>query len=91
MEELEGLAFDDHHSGSDTTVTRVDSLSVPPSSPCDELGDSPPTRSKDSAPHAQESPMEARGMLPLMAVVATLASGADAVEVHVSQSKLDNL
>ena len=30
MEESEGLAFDDPSSGSDTTVTGVDSLLVPP-------------------------------------------------------------
>ena len=91
MEESEGLTFDDPHSSSDTTITGVDSHLVPPSSPCDESGDSPPTRSRGSAPHTQESPMEAGGMPLLMATVAMPASGADAVEVHVSQSELDNL
>ena len=85
----EGLAFDDPCSGSDTTVTGANSPSVSPFSPHDELGDSPPTRSRGSAPHSQGSPMEAGGMLLLMAMVAMLASGVDAVEVHVSQSELD--
>ena len=88
MEESEGLAFDDPHSGSDTTITGVDSLSAPPFSPHDESGDSQPTSSRGSAPHSLGSPMEAGGMPLLTAVV---ASGVDAVEVHVPQSKLDNL
>ena len=91
MEESEGLAFDDPHSDSDTTITRVHSTAVPLSSPHDELGDSPPTRSRGSAPHTQGSLMEAEGMPLLMARAATLASGADAMEVHVSQSELDSL
>ena len=91
MVESEGLAFDDPHSGSDTAVTGVDSLSAPPSSPCDKSGDSPSTMSRGSAPLLQESPMEAGRMLPLTAVVTMLASSANAVEVHVSQSELDNL
>ena len=91
MEESEGLAFDDLCSGSDTTVTGANSLSVPPFSPHDELGDSPPTRSRGSAPHSLWSPMEAGGMPPLTAAFAMPASGANAVEVHVSQSELDNL
>ena len=91
MEESEGLAFDDPHSGSDTTVTGVDSPSAPLSSPCDKSIDSPPTISRDSAPRSQESPMEAGKMLLLTAVVTMLVSSADAVEVHVSQSELDNL
>ena len=40
IKESVGLAFDDPHSGSDATITGVDSLSVPPFSPCDESGDS---------------------------------------------------
>ena len=91
MEESEGLAFDNPCSGSDTTITRADSPLAPSFSPCDESGDSPPTRSRGSAPHSQGSPMEAGRMLPLTVTVAMLASGADAVEVHVSQSELDNL
>ena len=91
MEESEGLTFDDPHSGSDTTVIKVDSLSVPPFSPHNELGDSPPTRLRGSAPHSLRSPMKAGGMLQLMAMVAMLAFGADTVEVHVSQSELENL
>ena len=91
MEESEGLAFDDPCSGSDTTVTGMDSPLAPPSSPHDKSGDSPPTMSRGSAPHSQESPMEARGMLPLTAAVTMPASSVDAVEVHVSQSELDNL
>ena len=91
MEESEGLAFDDPRSGSDTTVTGVDSLSVPPSSPHDEFGDSLPTMSRGSAPHSQESPMEAGKMPPLTAAVTMPASSVDAVEVHVSQSELGNL
>ena len=47
--------------------------------------------SRGSAPCSQESPMEAGEMPPLTATVTTLASSADAVEVHVSQSKLENL
>ena len=91
MEESEGLFFDDPHSGSDTTITGVDSPSVPLSSPPDKSGDSPPTMIRGSAPRSQESPMEAEKMLPLTAVVTMLASSVDAVEVHVSQPKLDNL
>ena len=91
MEESEGLAFDNPCSGSDTTITGADSPSVPPSSPCDKSGDSPLTMSRGSAPHSQESPMEAGKMLPLTAMVTTPASSVDAVEVHVSQSELDNL
>ena len=91
MEEYEGLAFDDPCSGSDTTVTGADSPSAPLSSPRDKSGDSQPTMSRGSAPCSQESPMEAGGMLPLTAVVTTPASSVDTVEVHVSQSELDNL
>ena len=91
MEESEGLAFDDLHSGSDITITGVDSPSAPPSSPCDKSGDSLPTMSRGSAPHSQESPMEA-GEMPLLTTMVTMpASSADAVKVHVSQSELDNL
>ena len=91
MEESEGLAFDNPHSGSDTTITRMYSLSAPLSSPRDESGDSPPTMSWGSAPHSQESPTEAGKMSLPTAAVTTPASSADAVEVHVSQSELDNL
>ena len=91
MEESVGLAFDDPHSGSDTTITGVDSPSAPTFSPCDKSGDSLPTRSRGSAPHSLGSPMEAGGMLLLLPMVAMLASGADTVEVHVPQSELDNL
>ena len=91
MEELEGLAFDDPHSGSDTTVTGVDSPLTPLSSPCDKSGDSPSTMSRGSAPHSQESPMQEGKMPPLTATVTTPASSVDAVEVHVSKSKLENL
>ena len=59
MEESVGLAFDDPHSGSDTTVTGVDSPLAPPFTPCDESGDPPPTRSRGSAPCSLGSPMEA--------------------------------
>ena len=89
-EESEGLAFDDPCSGSDTTITRVDSLLAPLSSPCYE-SDFPPTRSRGSAPHTQKSPIKAGGMPLLPVAVAMLASGTDAVDVHVSQSELDNL
>ena len=91
MEESEGLAFDDPYSCSDTTVMGADSPSVPPFSPHDESVESPPTRSRGSAPHSLGSPMEAGGMLLLMPTVAMPASGADTVEVHVPQSELDNL
>ena len=47
--------------------------------------------SRDSAPHSQESPMEAGKMPPLTAAVTMPASSADAMEVHVFQSELDNL
>ena len=47
--------------------------------------------SRGSAPRSQESAMEAKGMPLLTATVTTPASSADAVEVHVSQSELDNL
>ena len=83
MEESVGLAFNNPRSGSDTTVTGADSLSAPPFSPCDESVDSPPTRSKSSAPR---SPMEAGGMPLLVPAVTTLASGADTVGVHIPQS-----
>ena len=83
MEESEGLAFDDPCLGSDTTIMGVDSPSVPLLSP--------PTRLRGSAPRSAGSPMEAGGMPPLMPMVAMLASGVDTVEVHVPQSKLDNL
>ena len=89
--ESEGLAFDDPRSGSDTTVTGVDSPSVSLSSPRDKSGDSLPTMSRGSAPCSQRSPMEAGQRLPLTATVTMLASSADAVEVHVSNSELDNL
>ena len=91
MEESEGLAFDNSCSETDTTITGVDSPSGPLSSPHDKSGDSPPTMSRGSAPRSQESPMEAGKMPPLTATVITPASSADAVEVHVSQSKLENL
>ena len=91
MEESAGLAFDDSHSGSDTTVMGADGPLVPLFSPRDESGDSPPTRLRGSAPCSPGSPMEAGGMPPLVPVVAVLASGADTVEVHVPQSELDNL
>ena len=91
MEESAGLAFDNPCSGSDTTVTRVDSPSVPPFAPRDESGDCPPTRSKGSAPHSLGSPMEAGGMPPLVPAVTMPASGVDTVEAHVPQSNLDNL
>ena len=91
MEESEGLAFDDPCSGSDTTVIRADSLSTPSFSPCDESGESSPTRSRGSASCSLGLPMEAGGMPLLMAAVAMLASGANTVEVHVPQSELDNL
>ena len=71
MEESEGLTFDNPCSGSDTTITGVDSLLVPLFSPHNKSGDSPPTRSRGSTPHSPGSPMEAGGMLLLMAVVAT--------------------
>ena len=85
------MAFDDPHSGSDTTITGVNSPSVTRSSPRDKSGGSPPTVSRGSAPHSQESPIEAGEMPPLTAMVTTQASSVDAVEVHVSQSELDNL
>ena len=91
MEESAGSAFDDLCSGSDTTITGVDTLSAPPFSPRDESGDSPPTRSRGSAPHSLGSPMEAGGMPPLVPVVTIPASGADTVEVRVPQFELDNL
>ena len=91
MEESEGLAFDNPRSGSDTTVMRADSPSVPQFSPRDKLVESPPTRLRGSAPHSPRLSMEAGGMPPLMPTVATAASGADTVEVHVPQSKLDNM
>ena len=75
----------------DTTITGGDSPSAPLSSPCDKSGDFPSTMSRSFAPHSQESPMKAGEMPLLTAVVTTLASSADAVEVHVSQSKPDNL
>ena len=91
MEGSEVLAFDDPHSGSDTTIMGVDSPSVPLFSPHDESGDSLATRLRGSAPHSPELPMEVGGMLPLVPMVTTPASGADTVEVHVPQSELDNL
>ena len=91
MEGSEGVAFDDPCSGSNTTITGVDSPSAPLFSPHDKSGDSLPTRLRGSAPRSLGSPMEAGGMPPLMPAVAMPASGADTVEVHVPQSKLDNL
>ena len=91
MEGSEALAFGDPRSGSDTSITGVDSPSAPLFSPHDESGYSLPTRSRGSAPCSLGSPMEAGGMLLLVPVVTTPASGADTVEVHVPQSKLDNL
>ena len=91
MEESESLAFDNPCSGSDTTVTGVDSPSAPLSSLCYKSGDSPPTMSRGSAPCSQKSPIEA-GEMPLLTATVTMpTSSADAVEVHVSQSELDNL
>ena len=91
MEGYEGLAFDDPRSGSDTTITGTDSPSAPPFSPHDESGDSPLTRSRGFASRSLGLPMEAGGMLPLIPMVTTPTFGADMVEVHVPQSKLDNL
>ena len=91
MEESEGLALDDPCSGSDTTITGVDSPSAPLSSPHDKSGDSPPTMSRGSAPHSQESSIEAGEMPLLTAAVTTLAFSVDAVDIHVSQSELDHL
>ena len=51
MEKSAGLTFNNPCSGSDTTIMGVDSPSEPPFPPCDESGDSPPTRSRGSAPH----------------------------------------
>ena len=91
MEESVGLAFDDPHSSSDATVTRAYSPSVPPLSPHDESGDSPPTWSRGSAPHSPGSPMEAGEMPLLVPAVTMLTFGADTVEVHVPQLELDDL
>ena len=89
MEELEGLAYDDPCSNSNATITGVDSLPVPPLSSCDESGNSPPTTLRGTAPHLPGSPMEQ--MPPLVPAVATPAYRMDTVEVHIPQSKLDNL
>ena len=89
MEESEELAYDDPGSSSDATIMGADSLSVPPLSPHEESENSPPTTARGPAPCAQGSPMEQ--MPPLVPTVATLASGADTVEVHIPQSELDNL
>ena len=89
MEESVGLAYDDPHSSSDTTVTGADSPSVPPLSSCDESGGSPPTRLGGSVPHSPGSLMEE--ILPLVPAATMLASGMDTVEVQVPQSELDNL
>ena len=89
MEELEGLAYDDPCTSSDATIMGVDSQSVPPLSSDDKSGNSPPTTSRGSAPHSPGLPMEEMPLLVL--AVATLASGADTVEVHIPQSELDNL
>ena len=89
MEESVGLAYDDPHYSSDTTVIGVDSPLVPPLSSHDESGGSPPTRSRGSTPCSLRSPMEE--MPPLVPAVATPASGMATVEVHVPQSELDNL
>ena len=89
MEELEGLAYDDPRSSSNATVTGVDSLPGPPLSSRDESANSPPNTSRGSAPRLLASSMEQ--MPPLVPAVATPASGMDTVEVHIPQSKLDNL
>ena len=89
MEESEGLAYNDPHSSSDATIMGADSLLVPPLSSHEESGNSLPTTVRGPVPHAQGSPMEQ--MPPLVPAVAMPASGADTVEVHVSQSELDNL
>ena len=89
MEESEGLAYNDPHSSSDTTVMGVDSPPVPPLSSHDESGNSPPTTSRGLAPHSLGLPMEQ--MLPLVPTVTMPASDADTVEVHIPQSALDNL
>ena len=90
MEGSEGLSSDDPHSGSDTTIMGW-TAHQHPFSPHGELGDSPPTRSRGSAPRSPGSAMEEGEMPLLMPMVATLASGADTVEVNVPQSNLDNL
>ena len=99
MEESEGLAFDEPCSGSDTTVTWVDSPLAPSSSPHDKSGGSQSfkssgfllTMSRGSTPHSQESPIKA-GEVPLLTAAATMpASSVDAVGVQVSQSELDDL
>ena len=89
MEELEELAYDNHRSSSDATITGVNSPSVPPLSSHEESGNSPPTTVRGPAPHAQRLPMEQ--MLLLVPAVTMPASGVDAVKVHIPQSELDNL
>ena len=86
-----GLAYNNPHSSSDTTIMGVDSLLVPQLSSCDKSGGSLPSRLRGSAPHSPGSPMEAGEMLLLVPAVATLTPGVDTVEVHVPQSELDNL
>ena len=89
MEESEGLAYDDPHSGSDATITGVDSLPGPQLSSRDKSADSPPNTLRGLAPGSPGSPME---QMPLLVpAVATPASGVDMVEVHVPQAELDDL
>ena len=85
MEESEGLAYDDPHSGSDATITGVDIPPGPQLSPHDESADSPPNTLRGSAPCSPGLPME--HMPPLVPAV----TGTDTVEVHVPEVELDDL
>ena len=89
MEESEGLAYNDPHSGSDATIMGADSLPGPQLSLCDGSADPPPNTSRGLIPHSPGSPME---QMPLLVPAVTMpASGMDTVEVHVPQAELDDL
>ena len=69
MEELEGLAYDDPHSGSDATIMGLDSPPGPQLSLCDESANSPPNTLRGFVPCSLASPMEQ--MLPCQHLVWT--------------------
>ena len=85
MEELEGLAYDNPHSGSDAIIMGADSPPGLQLSLHDKSADSPPNTMRGLAPPLLGSPME---QMPLLVPTVT---GVDTVEVHVPQVELDDL
>ena len=85
MEEFEGLAYDDPHSDSDTTVMEADGPEGLQLSSCDEPADSLPNTPRRLASHTLGLPIE--HMLPLVPAV----TGVNTVKVHVTEVEIDDL